>query len=156
MLPKFKFEFVNGERSPRILLRLTGRLQDWKSFWIGYFLPLYLNEVQQNFETEGELSTSMGWPDLHPAYASWKARHFPGTKILERTRRLRNSLMPGATGPDTLIQVRPLELKVGTRVPYAKYHRWTRPFMPRVLVKDWNPRVRAWARGELELARREG
>jgi hypothetical protein len=132
---------------PSQLVSLTNTLQNWSTFWKTYFIPQYMERIQQNFETEGELSGYMsGWPDLEPRYAAWKARHFPGRKILERTRRLRNSLAPGASGSDTLIQVRPLEVRIGSRVWYARYHTRTRPFLPRITKEEWTPIVRRWVR----------
>lgn len=155
MLPKFKYEIVNGARFPRFVGNLTHRIKDWRGFWVSYFLPRYIERIQQNFETEGELSSRAGWPELNPTYAAWKARHFPGTKILERTRRLRNSLSHGATGSDTALQVRPLQLVYGSRVPYAKYHRWERPFILNVTQKEATSQMRAWLREQKEKAARE-
>ena len=140
---KVKSELINADKPPRLLLRLNEKIKDWRPFWVGFFIPRYLTQVQQNFETEGELVPA-GWPDLKPTYAAWKARHFPGTKILQRQRRLRNSLMPGATGRDTVLQVRPLEAKVGTNVPYAKYVNARRKIMPRVTVKEYSPMIREY------------
>jgi hypothetical protein len=108
--------------------------------------------VQQNFETEGELVG--GWPDLEPGYAAWKARHFPGRKILERTRRLRSSLAHGAVGSDTVLQVRPLEFRFGTRVPWGKWVRYhNREFLPPIVKKDWAPLVNQYFK---ERARQAG
>jgi len=121
---------VNDKRFPRVLANLNQKIKDWRSFWIERFVPFYQNEIQQNFETEGELV--YGWPDLSPEYAAWKARHFPGRKIMERTRRLRESMAPGAAGRDTVVRVRPLEAMVGTKVPYARYANRQRPILPPV------------------------
>jgi len=146
-VPRLKIEIIEGVRFPRALFSLSDRLKNWREFWIRVFLPRYLEQVQQNFATEGELVG--GWPDLDPEYAAWKARHFPGRKILELHRRLRNSLMPGASGTsgagsDTVLRVRPTELVVGTRVPYAKYHEANRPFLPKIRVADYAPLIREW------------
>ncbi len=153
--PRLRVEIIDsrtdpGVKFPRVLFQLTDRLSNWKEFWVRFFLPRYLETVQQNFVTEGELVG--GWPDLNPAYAAWKARHFPGRKILELTRRLRNSLMPGAAGTsgggsDTVLQVGPRELVVGTRVPYARWHTENRPFLPPVKVSDYTPLIREWMLG---------
>jgi hypothetical protein len=152
MFPKLTLEVLDsrtvpGIRFPRALFELTDRLQNWKDFWIGIFLPSYLMEVQQNFATEGDAVG--GWPDLSPGYAAWKARHFPGRKILELTRRLQNSLMPGAAGTsgagsDTVLRVRPTQLEIGTRVPYAARVSETRPFLVDVDMKKWTPIIREW------------
>jgi hypothetical protein len=152
LVPRLKLEVIDsrtnpGIRFPRTLFQLTERLGNWKEFWVRVFLPRYLETVQQNFITEGELVG--GWPDLNPTYAAWKARHFPGRKILELTRRLRRSLMPGVSGTsgagsDTVLQVRPRELVIGTRVPYARWHADSRPFLLRVRVADYRKVIRDW------------
>jgi hypothetical protein len=161
MFPKLKLEIIDsqsnpGIRFPRALFQLTDRLQNWKDFWIGIFLPSYLMEVQQNFATEGDLVG--GWPDLNPGYAAWKARHFPGRKILELTRRLRNSLMPGAAGSsgagsDTVLRVGPKQLEIGTRVPYAAKVDETRQILVPIDMKNWTPIIREWIM-QTENARR--
>lgn len=151
-VPRLKFEVIDSRSNPnikfpRILFQLTERLSNWKEFWVRVFLPQYLETVQQNFITEGELVG--GWPDLNPAYTAWKARHFPSRKILELTGRLRRSLMPGVgettgAGSDTVLRVGPRELVVGTRVPYARWHAETRPFLPPVKISDYSPSIRRW------------
>jgi hypothetical protein len=153
MVPRLHLEFLNKDSYPRFLANLSERLTDWRTFWVEYFLPRYTEEVQQNFETEGELVG--GWPDLSPSYAAWKTRHFPGTRILERTRRLRNSLSHGAgSGPDTVLQVRPLELRWGTKVPYSKYLVPERPILPKVDPKRWRQFVENWMSKRVSEAKR--
>ena len=126
------------------LITFNKSIKDWRGFWATVFIPRYIEEIQQNFETEGELSGyTFGWPDLNPAYAAWKARHFPGTKILERTRRLRESLAHGGNS-DTVIEAGPRTLRFGTRVWYARFHQDTRPFLPRVTIDRWSPLAREW------------
>lgn len=138
-------------RLPSMLLELQGIVGNLRPFWVGEFLPRYQEEIAQNFETEGEFSGVVsGWPELSPQYAAWKSRHFPTAKILERTRRLRNSLTPGAgafdsgNSRDTVMQAGPTSLRFGTRVRYARYHTEKRPFMPRVRAKQWHPIILDW------------
>lgn len=131
---------VGRPKAPSMLVKFSERLQDWRGFWARIFIPIYIDDVQQNFETEGELSTPGGWPSLEAPYAAWKARHFPGTKILERTRRLRESLsLSGVGGRDQLLEARPTALRFGTKVPYARFHLTHRPFMPPVENEKWHP-----------------
>ena len=151
-MPKFSVEIFEGRggkrgplRFPSILAQFSGRIADWRRFWAEVFIPRYLDKIQQNFQTEGELSRRAGWPSLSPRYAAWKARHFPGTLILERTRRLRNSLsFSGLGGSDMLLEARPTSLRLGTKVPYARFHTWDRPFMVPVTQKEWRPIVQDW------------
>lgn len=142
---------VNDKKFPRFVVNITERLKDWRSFWTERYIPWYQGEIQQNFETEGEL-TRNGWPDLTPAYAAWKARHFPGTKIMERTRRLRDSMSVGAVGPDTVLQVRPLEAVIGTRVPYAKWLVRRRPVLPFVNMQRLRQLHSAWVKEQQQKA----
>ena len=151
---KLSGTLINDKRFPRFVVNISERLKNWRSFWVERFIPWYQGEIQQNFETEGEL-TRNGWPDLSPAYAAWKARHFPGRKIMERTRRLRQSMAVGAAGPDTVIQVRPLEAAVGTRVPYAKWANRARPILPFVNQKRLKQLHSAWVREQQEAALRD-
>ena len=151
-VPRLKFEILDSRtdpniRFPRVLFQLTEKLSNWREFWARFFLPYYLERVQQNFITEGELVG--GWPGLNPVYAAWKARHFPGTKILELTGRLRRSLMPGAEGTsgygsDTVLRAGPRELVIGTRVEYARWHAERRPFLPDVSITEANKLIRQW------------
>ena len=147
---KFKAELVERKGNvgsmpfTSMLVTFNQRIKDWRGFWATVFIPRYTEKIQQNFETEGELSGyTFGWPDLNPAYAAWKARHFPGTKILERTRELRESLAPGGNS-NTVIEAGPTSLRFGTRVTYARFHQQTRPFLPRITVAEWTPLAREW------------
>ena len=156
MLPRIRVELIDSTvdskiRFPRVLFTISDRLKDWREFWIRYFLPRYLNLVQQNFATEGELVG--GWEPLNPDYAAWKAKKFPGRLIMELSRRLRRSLAPGVEGSsglgsDQIIQVRATELVVGTRVPYARWQ--TRQFMVPVRVRDTNAWIREWMLRDLD------
>jgi len=82
------------------------------------------------FSAEGAFEDRPRWQDLSPAYAIWKARHYPGRKILERTGRLRSSLV-NKGGIDNVFEVTPDSLTVGTTVPYAMYHQTGTLRMPR-------------------------
>lgn len=150
---KFRTEIFEGRRGvrgpmrfPSVLIKFGRRIADWREFWVTVFIPRYLEKVQQNFQTQGELSgRRAGWPDLSPRYAAWKSRHFPGRLILERTRRLRTSLgLSGVGGSDSVLQVRPTSLRLGTRVPYARYHTFERPFMVPIVQREWRPIIDAW------------
>lgn len=156
---RFKAELIGGRSFSSALVKFSERLQDWRTFWATRFIPLYLNDVQQNFETEGELSTRAGWPSLEPDYDAWKTRHFPGRKILERTRRLRESLSPSGLGSsDQFLEARSTSLRLGTRVPYARYHTWRRPFLVPITQNRWRPIFEEWVAekaAEQQLLRRE-
>ncbi|WP_427017868.1 phage virion morphogenesis protein [Pseudarthrobacter sp. P1] len=62
---------------------------------------------------------SGGWAPLSPAYATWKAHHFPGRGVLERTGDLRESLTDRPFGIDEITDTK---MVIGTGVDYAPYH----------------------------------
>ncbi len=78
---------------------------------------LFTSETKQ-FQTEGKFASG-GWAPLSPRYARWKAKHYPGRGILERTRRLKRSL---TRRPFGIERIRANEMEIGTDVPYATYH----------------------------------
>lgn len=77
----------------------------------------------QQFRTEGAHGLGTQWHPLSDRYARWKARHYPGRKILELTGRLRSSFSdPGH--PDEVVQESAKALWVGSAVGYAQYHQY--------------------------------
>lgn len=89
----------------------------------------FFQSMVGTFAAEGAFEDRMRWQDLSPAYAMWKARHFPGRKILELMGRLRDSLTIKG-GPDNVFNITPNSLTVGTVVPYAIYHQIGTSKMP--------------------------
>lgn len=89
----------------------------------------FFQSMSNVFAAEGAFEERGKWAALSPAYAKWKARHFPGRKILELNGRLKNSLIMKG-GPDNVLEITPDTLTVGTRVPYAIYHQTGTPKMP--------------------------
>ena len=87
----------------------------------------FRNIMSKQFGTEGTYGSG-GWAPLSPNYAEWKARNYPGARILERTGLLRDSL-EGAN-PYTIREIRPLEMTVGTKVPYGIFHQRGTKKMP--------------------------
>ena len=110
--------------------------------------------IRRNFDEEGR--PERWWP-LSPAYASEKARKFPGRKILERTGRLRQSIdvrfEPGpALSAGTIL--------ASSDLPYAAAHQFgvperalsPRPFL--VLTEEDREEIgRAVARDFVEFHR---
>jgi phage gpG-like protein len=61
------------------------------------------------------------WKPLSPRYAKWKARRYPGARLLEQTGRLRKSLsVPGASWQR--FEVGPTEMVLSTTLGIAKVH----------------------------------
>jgi phage gpG-like protein len=80
---------------------------------------VHQKEARQ-FSTEGGAGQSGRWQRLSPGYARWKAIHYPGAGILERTGRLMRSLLSRTGDSIERSSIRLLEL--GTSVHYARYH----------------------------------
>lgn len=75
---------------------------------------------RRQFASEGAAGASGRWRPLSERYRRWKERRYPGTEILERTGRLMRSLV-GRTG-DTIETSSVRLLRLGTSVPYARFH----------------------------------
>ena len=81
---------------------------------------------REQFEGEGALSG--GWPPLSQKYAEWKARHYPGRRILELRGYLKESMT--GRGRYTVLDEAPQHLVIGTSVPYARKHQTGRGRVP--------------------------
>lgn len=85
-------------------------------------------EVRKAFQTEGS-STGTKWHPLSRGYATWKARHYPGRRILEATGALRKSYEQGGGGH--IRKVSPRSMTWGSEVPYGRYHQAGSGRLPR-------------------------
>lgn len=85
------------------------------------------DDFQKNVSPERFAKEGPGWAPLSPAYARWKAREYPGKKILERTGDLKSSL---EGGPGAIRIVTKDALVLGTSIPYARYHQSGTSRMP--------------------------
>lgn len=126
----FTIEIQGGEKVNVALSRFGEDVEDWTAFWQERFGPQFSADVQANFDGEGKFVG--GWMPLSPGYAAWKAKKFPGKKMLERTGRLRNSLRfaNGEMGSEGLFDPQPKSLTVGTLVPYAGDHQFGKDRLP--------------------------
>lgn len=94
---------------------------------------------QKQFDAEGAY-TGARWAALSPPYRRWKAKHYPGRKILERTGLLRESLTQRPFGID---EVKDDLMVIGTGVPYASYHQKGAPNLPaRQMIQKPTPQDR--------------
>jgi len=73
---------------------------------------------KQVFDREGAGDGRRRWQPLSAAYADWKARHYPGAKILERTGRLRDAFTGGR---GSVREIRPLRMVLGGDVRVGRY-----------------------------------
>lgn len=81
---------------------------------------------QKQFDGEGSY-TGARWSPLSPPYKRWKAVHYPGRKILERSGLLRESLTQRPFGID---EVKDDLMVIGTGVPYGRWHQDGAEYMP--------------------------
>ena len=124
---RFTVEVMGEEQVLRAFSRFGDAVKDLTPFW-----PTIADDFREleekQFDTQGG-SGSGGWTALSPAYATWKARHYPGKGILVRTGALRSSLTTGGAGH---IEKKSADrLEIGTSVPYAIYHQKGTRKMPK-------------------------
>lgn len=74
--------------------------------------------VDRQFNSRGGLTG--GWAPLSPRYAAWKAMHYPGKPLLERTYPAPGSLRWAAQHPEIRLLVRGVVATV--RNGYGAYH----------------------------------
>lgn len=79
------------------------------------------------FASEGSAGAGGKWTALNPAYAARKEKKWGPMPILQASGRLYRSM----TGPggDAVVEKRPLELVLGSRVKYGGYHQKGTPTM---------------------------
>ena len=121
---------------------LVARLRDLRPAWNRVREDFWLLEREQ-FETEGKYAPGGHWQALSPRYAAWKAQHYPGTKILELTGRLKRSMTSQTS--DTIWETAPDRMKIGTAVPYAAVHQTGGRVPERPFLVVPPERVRGWA-----------
>ncbi len=102
----------------RSIERFAGDVKDVRPAWPGVLQILRLASAER-FRTAGAHG-GQRWVPLSPRYAAYKARRWPGRGILVRTGALQDSLTQ-ETG-QSIVQMHPLELRYGTKVPYAVFH----------------------------------
>lgn len=93
-------------------------LSDLRPYWPA--VTVTVREIlSESFESEGQSGRGGRWPNLEPPYEAWKARHYPGRKILERTGELKASLIGGPGGRVTYGRT---SMEVASDVPYGSFH----------------------------------
>jgi len=138
----FEIEIAGEKQISRVLEGIEARAEDLRPVW-DVIAQDFGRIVARQFATEGGLGRP--WPPLSPAYAAWKARHYPGRPILVRTGRLKESLV-GRT-IDTVDERTRDSLTLGTAVPYAIYHqKGTKKMPPRPPIVIPEAAKDRWAR----------
>ena len=111
----FTFEIFGEEQIARRLSRFGDGVEDFRPAF-GSIVERLREDTQEQFSQAGRGL----WPPLSPAYAAWKAVHYPGKPIMRRSDHLYNSLV-GRSG-DSVLVMQPMEMRWGTKTSYAKYH----------------------------------
>jgi len=120
---------IDGDRElSRKIHGMLGSVTDWTPVWKTIAAD-WSATMAKRFDSEGaheagtdeEGNAIPAWLPLKKGYAAWKEKHFPGTKILQRS----GDLRAAATGPATVIT--PTSLSLTVESPYALFHQSTRP-----------------------------
>lgn len=162
MPPSVKIEVAGAEKVERSFWRMGSR-----AHMMGPIFLLIRKDFQtvmaRQFDSEGAYLIPGGWTSLADATIDKKAREGSDMRILHETRALRQSYTTGMGG----VYIRgPEEIKIGSAVPYNKYHQqgyhqWRSgtsvparpPFkMTPALARRWSGGMGAWiVRGHIRL-----
>lgn len=107
-----------GHVFQRAFTRFVSDLADLTPLWDKLAEGLRAS-TRRNFDTEGANSGTR-WHPLSPRYGTWKAKHYPGKPILQRSGVMMRSLTDD--GPGGIYETRPSAMAWGTAVPYARWH----------------------------------
>jgi phage gpG-like protein len=160
MADLFTVTVTGGDRAMKVLGALAANVKDLRPFWRDEFAPKYFGIVQDLFETEGRARGAGGrfaggaWAPLARWYAAWKRVNFPGTKILERTGALKDSVnwTGNGLGPGGIWDAQPKHVLFGTAIPYGIKHQEgdpttnlpARPFLPAPDLTVFGPLLQNW------------
>lgn len=114
---RFTLELFGEAQIDRTLARYAENVQDATDLW-DKLADRFATVNRRQFDSEGAYGSG-GWPELSPAYGKWKARHYPGAKILHRTGELEESLTQRPFGIERL---EPGSMTVGSGVAHGAYH----------------------------------
>jgi hypothetical protein len=105
-------------------------IQDFRPAWKLIREDFHRIEMEQ-FQTEGSRS-GRPWAPLRPSYAEWKARWYPGRKVLVATGEMQRQM---TTGQGMVIQMEPKTLRLSPTIRRAMYHQGgTRSMVARPVV----------------------
>lgn len=120
---------IEGERQFRFSIgRMVHALGDMRPFWEGALKPSFYAVEAQQFASQGADGRSGAWAQLSPQYAAWKATHYPGRAILQRSGALMASLLGGA---GHIFQSAPSWMAIGSGLGYGIYHQTGAGNLPR-------------------------
>lgn len=126
---------VTGEASLyRGIRKFERKMSDYRPAF-SRIADLFREEEAQLFESEGRRGRHGRWESLSEPYASRKARHAPGAKILVLRGRLKASLTEKGA-PGSVEEMTADTLTLGTTDRTAVYHQFGTKRMPRRKVID--------------------
>lgn len=125
-LLRLRLTISGQDRLAAAFNRLARSIQNYRPAWPD-ITAVYRQMMQEQFDRQGARGGGK-WAPLSPAYKRWKETVAPGQPILVLGGRLKASMV-GQTA-DTIQDYRPLDVTLGTIVPYAKYHQTGTRKMP--------------------------
>lgn len=105
--------------------------------------------IAENFQVQGSFRGK--WASLSPAYARWKARHYPGKGILDRGGSLRSSWTE-EFGEGRVQVETPNSLFITSNVAYGRYHQQGTGSMPARPFISLSPQQKARLGGAIHRA----
>ena len=121
---RFRLDIAGEVQMDRGIARFADGVADYRPIWPIIEDDYYAQEKDQ-FASQGAEGGSP-WQPLSDQYAGWKAQHYPGQPILQRTGALYRSLTSPNDGNGVRIEGRKV-LTLGTTLPYAIYHQSIAP-----------------------------
>ena len=110
----------------RTLARFADNVSDARPAW-EVIADRFAKAETRQFRSEGAYGSG-GWSPLSPRYAAWKARHYPGKRILERGGDLKRSLTERPFGIEV---IEPGFMVIGSSIGYGRFHQAGGPNLPR-------------------------
>lgn len=108
-----RIEIPNLQGARGRLERIAQRLERLEWLWAN-LAELFVAKEGLWFKSKGRGT----WPELSPAYAAWKAIHYPGAPLMVRTGDLRDQL----TSSKSVLAMTDTAISLGTSLPYAAFH----------------------------------
>lgn len=118
--------------------RAGDNLKDFGRYVFPRVITVLEQAEQGQFNARGKGPAVGAWKPLSTRYAKWKAVHYPGMPLLERSGAMKAGLTQ--SGPYAVRDSSATMMNFGTiNVPWASYHQTGTPFMPARAPFDFGP-----------------
>lgn len=135
--------------------RAGHELADFGRYVFPKLVPVFEQELADQFAAEGRGPVAGGWAPLSEQYARWKEDNYPGQPILQREGRLHEALT-SSSSPFAKRVYSGEEFDFGTvNVEYASYHQLGTGHMPARPPYDFGSDMERLLLQEGEAAARE-